>query len=251
MGTVDYISPDHIGPRGNPTPAWDIYSLGCTLYYAVTGKVPFPGGTTADKARAHCELRPLDPRRLNPRLSAEFVDVLAEMMAKDPAQRLQSAAAVIARMAPWVDRTARPLPAAGASESRGCRPPGAFRRRSSSRRPCWCRRSESSVAAAAAGGEPARYGHRFRPHSGPGSESDSEESLSVEVDMPSMIPLVQPLLLCIIMPLVLVGLLDLHRLPGDEAAVVRRDWGRGLGKPRDCVAGVRCRKDAPQQPPTR
>ena len=58
VGTADYISPDHIASPGNPTPAWDIYSLGCTLYYAVTGKVPFPGGTTADKARAHCELRP-------------------------------------------------------------------------------------------------------------------------------------------------------------------------------------------------
>ena len=90
VGTVDYVSPDHIAAPHNPTPAWDIYSLGCTLYYAVTGKVPFPGGTTAEKARAHCELRPLDPRRLNPRLSAEFVNVLADMMAKDPAQRLQS-----------------------------------------------------------------------------------------------------------------------------------------------------------------
>ena len=58
VGTVDYISPDHIASPGYPTSGWDIYSLGCTLYYAVTGKVPFPGGTTADKARAHCELRP-------------------------------------------------------------------------------------------------------------------------------------------------------------------------------------------------
>ena len=67
----------------------------------MTGKVPFPGGTTTDKARAHCELRPLDPRRLNPGLIAEFVDVLANMMAKDPADRLQSAAEVIDRLAPW------------------------------------------------------------------------------------------------------------------------------------------------------
>jgi len=54
-GTADYLSPDQIRDPWKPTPAWDIYSLGCTLYYAVTGKVPFPGGTTADKARAHCE----------------------------------------------------------------------------------------------------------------------------------------------------------------------------------------------------
>lgn len=101
VGTADYLSPDHIEAPWDPKPAWDIYSLGCTLYYAVTGKVPFPGGTTADKARAHCHLRPLDPRRLNPSLSAEFVDVLADMMAKDPAQRTASAAEVIARLEPW------------------------------------------------------------------------------------------------------------------------------------------------------
>ena len=101
VGTADYLSPDHITAPWNPVPAWDIYSLGCTLYYAVTGKVPFPGGTTSDKARAHCTLKPLDPRRLNHQLSDPFVDVVADMMAKDPAQRVPSALAVIERLAPW------------------------------------------------------------------------------------------------------------------------------------------------------
>jgi eukaryotic-like serine/threonine-protein kinase len=102
VGTADYISPDQIRDPWNPTPAWDIYSLGCTLYYAVTGKVPYPGGTTADKTRAHCEMRPLDPRRLNSHLSSDFVEVMADMMAKDPAQRIASAEAVIDRLAPFL-----------------------------------------------------------------------------------------------------------------------------------------------------
>ena len=101
VGTADYLSPDQIGNPWSPAPAWDIYSLGCTLYYAVTGKVPFPGGTTAEKARAHCELRPLDPRRLNPRLGPEFVEVMADMMAKEPAQRIASVQQVIARLTPF------------------------------------------------------------------------------------------------------------------------------------------------------
>jgi serine/threonine protein kinase len=114
VGTADYLSPDHIKAPWEPTPAWDIYSLGCTLYYAVTGKVPFPHGTTADKARAHCELLPLDPRRLNPTLEAPFVETLAEMMAKDPADRTQSAAEVIERLTPW---TGSPRPISPADGS--------------------------------------------------------------------------------------------------------------------------------------
>lgn len=109
VGTADYISPDQIRDPWSPTPAWDIYSLGCTLYYAATGKVPFPGGTTADKARAHCELRPLDPRRLNSRLNAEFVEVMADMMAKEPSQRIASAREVQARLAPFVTSAAESL----------------------------------------------------------------------------------------------------------------------------------------------
>ncbi|MCS7303792.1 MAG: protein kinase [Thermoguttaceae bacterium] len=117
VGTADYISPDQIERPWEPTPAWDIYSLGCTLYYAVTGKVPFPGGTTADKIRAHLRLRPLDPRRLNPNLSAEFVDLMADMMAKDPSLRIQTAAEVVLRLAPWVQAGAG-LPLATSGKAR-------------------------------------------------------------------------------------------------------------------------------------
>ncbi|NUQ61439.1 MAG: serine/threonine protein kinase [Pirellulales bacterium] len=123
VGTADYVSPDHIKYPANPTPAWDIYSLGCTLYYAVTGKVPFPGGSTADKARAHCELRPLDPRRLNPSLSAEFVEVVADMMAKDPRERISSAAEVRVRLWPWMGPLTAipmdPVPLSSRSEGSG------------------------------------------------------------------------------------------------------------------------------------
>lgn len=110
MGTADYLSPDQVRDPWNPTTGWDIYSLGCTLYYAVTGKVPFPGGTTADKARAHCELRPLDPRRLNPRLDGEFVDLMADLMGKEPEQRISTAREAIERLEPFLtSRPARPV----------------------------------------------------------------------------------------------------------------------------------------------
>lgn len=121
VGTADYLSPDHIKAPWDPTPGWDIYSLGCTLYYAVTGKVPFPGGSTSDKARAHCQLRPLDPRRLNPELDSQFVDLLSEMMAKEPAERLGSAKEVVRRLGPWTHNsrwvpTAEKLAAGAAGE---------------------------------------------------------------------------------------------------------------------------------------
>ncbi|NLF07653.1 MAG: hypothetical protein GX594_06695, partial [Pirellulaceae bacterium] len=60
------------------------------------------GGTTADKARAHCELRPLDPRRLNPGLDGEFVDLMADLMAKEPQQRISTAREVIERLKPFL-----------------------------------------------------------------------------------------------------------------------------------------------------
>jgi len=101
VGTPDYISPDVIRLPGELTPVSDIYSLGCTLYYGVTGKVPFPGGKTRDKIRRHLEEVPWHPLRLNPDLSDDFVEVIADMMEKDPVLRIQTAADVVLRLEPW------------------------------------------------------------------------------------------------------------------------------------------------------
>ncbi len=101
VGTADYLAPEQIRSPIDVTSVSDIYSLGCTLYYAITGKVPFPGGTAGSKARRHLEGTPLHPRTFNEEISEEFVDVIADMMEKDPATRIQSAAEVAARLEPW------------------------------------------------------------------------------------------------------------------------------------------------------
>jgi eukaryotic-like serine/threonine-protein kinase len=101
VGTPDFLAPEAIVAPQNPRSVSDLYSLGCTLYYAVTGKVPFPGGQTSDKLRRHLEEAPLTPARLNPQLEREFVDVIADMMQKRPDQRIQRASDVVERLRPW------------------------------------------------------------------------------------------------------------------------------------------------------
>ena len=101
VGTADYLSPEQIQSPQTITKATDIYSLGCTLYYAVTGKVPYPGGTAKSKARRHLEETPWHPRRFNDEISDEFVDLIADMMEKDPENRIQSCEEVANRLAPW------------------------------------------------------------------------------------------------------------------------------------------------------
>ena len=49
VGTADYLPPEQILNPGTLSPVGDIYSLGCTLYYAVTGHVPFPGERPAKR----------------------------------------------------------------------------------------------------------------------------------------------------------------------------------------------------------
>ena len=101
VGTADYLSPEQIRTPRELTPASDIYSLGCTLYYGVTGKVPFPGGSARDKAKRHLDDTPWHPRRFNPDISEEFVEVIADMMEKETSARIQTAAEVCQRLEPW------------------------------------------------------------------------------------------------------------------------------------------------------
>ncbi len=110
VGTADYLSPEQIRNPLFVTPASDIYSLGCTLYYAVTGKVPYPGGDSRSKCRRHLEETPWHPRRFAPELADEFVELIADMMEKDPQRRINSAAVVAERLLPWCDGDTQTVP---------------------------------------------------------------------------------------------------------------------------------------------
>ena len=101
VGTADYIPPETIKSPGDATAVSDIYSLGCTLYYAVTGKVPYPGGTVRNKCRRHCDATPWHPRRFNSNVTEDFVDIIADMMEKDPLRRIQNAMEVATRLEPF------------------------------------------------------------------------------------------------------------------------------------------------------
>ena len=63
--------------------------------------MPFPGGTPKSKARRHLEETPWHPRRFNEEVSDDFVDLIGDMMEKDPKERIQSAEEVAERLAPW------------------------------------------------------------------------------------------------------------------------------------------------------
>jgi serine/threonine protein kinase len=106
VGTADYLAPESIRNPDQILPVSDVYSLGCTLYYAVTGKVPFPGGNTSDKLRRHLDEAPLNPLHFNPDLPEAFCDAIAAMMNKNPDLRTHSAAAVVELLRPWCDEGA-------------------------------------------------------------------------------------------------------------------------------------------------
>ncbi len=94
VGTPCYASPEQV--RGElPDTRSDIYSLGCTLYHAVTGCPPFEGRTVAETLRLHAEAAAPDARAARPELSVRFGRLLSRMMAKRPQDRPASPEALI------------------------------------------------------------------------------------------------------------------------------------------------------------
>ena len=89
MGTPAYISPEQA--RGLSLD-WrcDIYSLGGTLHYLLTGEMPFTGKNAKEVIRAHVRKPAPDPRELNPRISRSWAELAQRMMSKDPIDRCDS-----------------------------------------------------------------------------------------------------------------------------------------------------------------
>ncbi len=91
FGTPEYMSPETI-KGGAATAASDLYSAGIILYEMITGQLPFTGPAIFDVLLAHIEKRHVPPTQLAPELPKEIDLVLERALAKNPAERLQSAA---------------------------------------------------------------------------------------------------------------------------------------------------------------
>jgi serine/threonine-protein kinase len=93
LGTPPFMSPEQA--RGDPAarePATDVYSLGATLYAAVTGAPPFEGPSMAEVLRRVREEEPRPPRKVAPALDRDVETIILKAMEKDPRRRYATAA---------------------------------------------------------------------------------------------------------------------------------------------------------------
>jgi serine/threonine protein kinase len=109
VGTMDYIAPEQTEDPANVDPRSDIYSLGCTLYFSLTGRSPFAGGTAQEKIQRHRHEEPPPIPQFNTTVPPAFIGLLRKMMAKNPQQRIATAAEVRKRLLEWAEQPP-PLP---------------------------------------------------------------------------------------------------------------------------------------------
>ena len=115
MAKFDYLAPEYVA-GGKADARVDIYGLGCVLYEALTGEVPFPGPGAAAKMYAHASSDPPSLRARRPEVPERLDAVVRRALAKDPAERQQSAGEFAIEAAGAVELSA-PLWAARAAPS--------------------------------------------------------------------------------------------------------------------------------------
>ncbi len=96
LGTFDYISPEQARDPRLADIRSDLYSLGCTLFYMLTGSPPFPGGTMLQKLLSHGNAAIPDIREHREDVPAEMTAILNKMLAKLPEERYQRSETLIA-----------------------------------------------------------------------------------------------------------------------------------------------------------
>jgi serine/threonine protein kinase len=122
LGTPDYIAPEQTLDAAKADIRADIYSLGCTLYYLLSGHPPFSAASLGAVLLAHQmqEAKPLNLVR--PEVPEELAAVVRRMMAKSPAKRYQTPLEVVQALAPFVKQGATAKPSselsAGTSQAK-------------------------------------------------------------------------------------------------------------------------------------
>lgn len=97
---LDCASPESIMDPTNLNSVGDQYSLGCVLYFCLTGRYPFPDGTAVEKMMCHQHKQPTPIRDLTPDVSEEMLTVVERLMRKNPTSRYGGCAEVIELLRP-------------------------------------------------------------------------------------------------------------------------------------------------------
>lgn len=101
MGTPDYLSPEQSRDLHKTDVRSDLYSLGCTFYFLLTGEVPFPGGSQMDKLIRHATEQPRPIETFRGDVPADVRAVVARLMAKKPDERYRTPAELAAALQPY------------------------------------------------------------------------------------------------------------------------------------------------------
>jgi eukaryotic-like serine/threonine-protein kinase len=102
VGTMDYVAPEQTINSSTVDHRADLYSLGCTMYFALTGQPPFPGGTGRQKIKRHRAEFPTPISQLNPDIPLEFQRIIDRLLAKEPERRYPDAKSLREALEPWV-----------------------------------------------------------------------------------------------------------------------------------------------------
>lgn len=113
VGTVDYMSPEQAMGK-ELSPVSDLFSLGCTMYHLLTGRLPYPGTSPLDRMFARISQDPVPIKEFRPELPDRVIEVLGRLMAKQPSERYPTAAAAAEALQSLV-RKRSATPAVGAS----------------------------------------------------------------------------------------------------------------------------------------
>ena len=123
LGTADYLAPEQVRNSHQADRRSDVYALGCTFHFLLTGRAPFANGSISERLQAHLTKPPPNLLEARPDVPPALVELYFRMMDKHPTARPQTAQEVADALAAWLAVNATGGPRARPEPPRRTPPP--------------------------------------------------------------------------------------------------------------------------------